>query len=364
MDKVRLGDYIVVKTGKLDANAADENGMYPFFTCSQTPLRINDYAFDCECVLIAGNGDLNVKYYNGKFNAYQRTYVITATKEINMKYLYHFFDFYIEKLRQQSIGGVIKYIKLNNLTDIRFNLYDLPTQQKIVKELDCLSDIIEKKKKQLSDFDELIKSKFVEMFASAPSKKIEDVCSSFKIGPFGSALHKNEIVKEGFAFVLGTDNAVKNEFSFDEIRYIDKDKYQQLESYAVKPGDIIMSMMGTVGRVAIIPDNLGVAVISSHLCILRVNKQYIYPEFFHVAFCKDENIQHQISDIHNGSIMKGFNLKIVKAFKIKCPSLEEQLKFLSFKKLIDKSKLEVQQSIDETQNLFNERMQHYFGVEK
>ena len=74
----RLGDLVNIKTGKLDANASAENGEYPFFTCSITPLKINSYSYDCECVLVAGNGDLNVKYYNGKFDAYQRTYIIES----------------------------------------------------------------------------------------------------------------------------------------------------------------------------------------------------------------------------------------------------------------------------------------------
>ena len=65
----RLGDYIKIKTGKLDANASSESGQYPFFTCSVNPLRINTYSYDCECVLVAGNGDVNVKYYDGKFDA-------------------------------------------------------------------------------------------------------------------------------------------------------------------------------------------------------------------------------------------------------------------------------------------------------
>lgn len=72
-EKVRLGDYVDIKTGKLDANASSEDGSYMFFTCSREPLRIKNYSYDCECVLVAGNGDLNVKYYQGKFDAYQRT---------------------------------------------------------------------------------------------------------------------------------------------------------------------------------------------------------------------------------------------------------------------------------------------------
>ena len=108
----RLGDYVRIRTGKLDANASSENGQYPFFTCAVEPLRIDSYSYDCECVLVAGNGDLNVKYYNGKFDAYQRTYIIESLDKmiLSVPYLFCFLDKYVEKLRTLSIGGVIKYI--------------------------------------------------------------------------------------------------------------------------------------------------------------------------------------------------------------------------------------------------------------
>ena len=92
---VSIGSICNIKTGKLDANASSEDGAYPFFTCSKEELRIDNYAYDCECVLIAGNGDLNVKYYNGKFNAYQRTYIISlkdGTNKVLVKYIYKFFN--------------------------------------------------------------------------------------------------------------------------------------------------------------------------------------------------------------------------------------------------------------------------------
>jgi restriction modification system, type I len=110
--KVKLGELTKIRTGKLDANAASENGKYPFFTCSKEPLRISTYSYDCECVLVAGNGDLNVKYYNGKFDAYQRTYIIESNSNgrLHLPYLYYFMTRYIQELRKLSIGGVIKYI--------------------------------------------------------------------------------------------------------------------------------------------------------------------------------------------------------------------------------------------------------------
>ena len=92
--KTELGSLTSIKTGKLDANASSENGIYPFFTCAVEPLKIDSYSYDCECVLVAGNGDLNVKYYNGKFDAYQRTYIIESKdkSKLTVPYLYYFFD--------------------------------------------------------------------------------------------------------------------------------------------------------------------------------------------------------------------------------------------------------------------------------
>ena len=100
----RLGDYVRIRTGKLDANASSENGQYTFFTCAVEPLKIDTYSYDCECVLVAGNGDLNVKYYNGKFDAYQRTYIIESLDKtvLSVPYLYCFLDKYVETLRQQA----------------------------------------------------------------------------------------------------------------------------------------------------------------------------------------------------------------------------------------------------------------------
>ena len=132
--EVELGNLVNIKTGKLDANKQDKNGIYPFFTCSEKISRINTWAYDCECVLVAGNGDLNVKYYQGKFNAYQRTYIIESKnkKELEVMYLYHFLNKYVEVLRNNSIGGVIKYIKLGDLSGIKFPLPPITIQKKTI----------------------------------------------------------------------------------------------------------------------------------------------------------------------------------------------------------------------------------------
>lgn len=98
-------------------------------------MKISSFSYDCECCLVAGNGDLNVKYYNGKFDAYQRTYIIESLdkEKLDVMYLYFFLCSYIEVLRKQSIGGVIKYIKLGNLTDALIPIPSLEKQKKSVE---------------------------------------------------------------------------------------------------------------------------------------------------------------------------------------------------------------------------------------
>jgi restriction endonuclease S subunit len=120
---LRWNEVFDTTTGKLDSNAMVEDGEYPFFTCAKEVFRIDKYAFDQEALLLAGNnaaGKYDVKYYNGKFNAYQRTYVL-GLKE---KWSYRLFQYQLEDkllyLQQQSLGGLTKYLTLKILGDLTF----------------------------------------------------------------------------------------------------------------------------------------------------------------------------------------------------------------------------------------------------
>ena len=164
-ETIYLGELAKITTGRLDANANSPNGEYPFFTCAKKPLKIEKYSYDCECVLVAGNGDLNVKYYNGKFDAYQRTYIVEPNSDfIFCKYLFYFLDSYLEELRRLSIGGVIKYIKLQNLTEAKITLPKLDEQIRIAKILDTSLKLKKYNQDCLSKSNELINSLFFSYF--------------------------------------------------------------------------------------------------------------------------------------------------------------------------------------------------------
>ena len=112
---VRLEDVCTFTTGKLNSEQATADGQYPFFTCSQETFRIDSYSFDQEAILLAGNnarGIYSVKYYKGRFDAYQRTYVITIEDTKRLSYQYFLYDLFLrlELLRRQSIGATTKYL--------------------------------------------------------------------------------------------------------------------------------------------------------------------------------------------------------------------------------------------------------------
>ncbi|MEI7849014.1 MAG: restriction endonuclease subunit S, partial [Chloroflexota bacterium] len=144
---VKLGEIANFKTGKLNSNAAENNGMYPFFTCSPETLRINSYSFDCEAILLAGNnanGIFALKYYRGKFNAYQRTYVITSNPEdVDIEYIYHQLTLKLQRLENISHGTATKYLTLPLLNEIEIKLPPLSTQHRIADILTALDEKIE-----------------------------------------------------------------------------------------------------------------------------------------------------------------------------------------------------------------------------
>jgi type I restriction enzyme S subunit len=105
-----LGDFFPIKTGKKDANYSTGDGQYPFFTCSQSVLNSPGYSFDGHAILLAGNGDFNLKRYKGKFEAYQRTYVLIPHNELEVGYLYYGMRYYLDDITMGHCGSVINFI--------------------------------------------------------------------------------------------------------------------------------------------------------------------------------------------------------------------------------------------------------------
>ncbi len=143
-------DVFNTTTGKLDSNAMVEDGKYPFFTCAKEVLKIDKYAFDQEALLLAGNnaaGKYDVKYYKGKFNAYQRTYVLG----LKQTWSYRLFQYQLEDkliyLQQQSLGGLTKYLTMKILGELSFIIPPMDKQnefEQFVQQVDKSKSVIQK----------------------------------------------------------------------------------------------------------------------------------------------------------------------------------------------------------------------------
>lgn len=149
-DKIKISDICQISTGKKDANEGSENGLYEFFTCSLENKKINSYSYDEEAILITGNGDPGVcKYFNGKFDAYQRVYILRNI-QINPKYFYYILkNYFKDSIQNSKIGGVIQYIRLNDISDFEFKYPKNEDINTILVFLDKLKDEKEKVEKLL-----------------------------------------------------------------------------------------------------------------------------------------------------------------------------------------------------------------------
>ena len=153
----KLGEICKITTGKLDANAMEENGIYPFFTCAKDVYRINTFAFDTEALLISGNG-ANVgyiHYYMGKFNAYQRTYVLNNFKEYIIFLKYYLENYLHIRIDKEKKAGNTPYITLDTISNMNLYIPQYQNEQKAIADILCKADEeIELLNKQLDLYTE------------------------------------------------------------------------------------------------------------------------------------------------------------------------------------------------------------------
>ena len=334
--KVKLGDLTKIRTGKLDANASSPNGKYPFFTCSKEPLRINSHSYDCECVLVAGNGDLNVKYYNGKFDAYQRTYIIedNGSNQLYMPYLYYFMEGYVEELRKLSIGGVIKYIKLGNLTEALIELPKIEDQRTIVDILNKSKRILSYHQQQLQKLDDLVKARFVEMFGDLKTNPKGWPILSF---PEFAEIDGNMTTDyERYADYphIGIDSIEKGTGKLSGYRTVREDGVIS-GKYIFTPKHIIYSKIRPNLNKVALPDFYGLCSADAYPVLPNYKN---CNRIFLATAMRSEYFLEYILQFSSRTNLPKVNRKEIAGFRMPLPPLSLQEQFATFVEQVDKSK--------------------------
>lgn len=281
MDKT-IGIACNISTGKLDANQAVTGGEYPFFTCAESPEQIDNFAYDDDVVLVAGNnarGNFHVSRYKGKFNAYQRTYILTAKKGFNIDYVYYALKLELKRLREKSQGSQTKFLTMPILTGIHFRDITGDEQAEIANVLSAIDKKIELNNRINAELEAMAKTLYDYWFVQFDFP--DDLGKPYKSS--GGKMVYNPILKraipEGWeagnvlkvAHLLGGGTPTKakpgywngtipfftptdcdkNIFSVETEDYITDEGLQKSSTRLFESNTVFITARGSVGRLAL-----------------------------------------------------------------------------------------------------------------
>lgn len=243
----------------------------------------------------------------------------------------------VERINNTSTGTRMPRANMNAVMQFDFSYPSLAEQKRIVAILDETFEGIDKAiantKKNLANARELFEQTVADRIFGSHDRDgwtvttVRDVAAphkgSIRTGPFGSQLLHSEFVDAGIA-VLGIDNAVENEFTWHRRRYITHEKYASLSRYTVRPGDVIITIMGTCGRCAVIPDDVPTAINTKHLCCITLDPTKCLPHYMHAYFLLHPLAKAYLQKHAKGAIMAGLNMGLIQELPLALPSIEHQ----------------------------------------
>lgn len=323
----RLGDLCDIKTGKKDVNQGNPNGLYPFFTCAKSHTYSDEYSFDCEAILIAGNGDVgNLNYYEGKFEAYQRTYVLMGFDGILPRYLYLVLEGMLKPaLYDQRLGNTMPYIKKGMLTDFMVPVPPLSEQAAIVAILEevysGIESAISNAENNLASVRELFESYLNKVFNNPGDdwerSALGEVCS-FQGGSQPPKAEFSPVWKEGYIRLI----QIRDYKSDKNVVYIPEEKAKRfcaaddvmIGRYGPPLFQILRGLDGAynVALMKAVPDEE------------KISKDYLY------YFLQNASIlRYVVNASSRAAGQSGLNKATIEPYPISYPSLASQENIVS-----------------------------------
>lgn len=280
---------------------------------------------------------------------------------LDSNYLWHWLTHATPALAVKGKGATFKQVNRQDIGEMSIALPSLDEQRRIAAILDQAYALRTKRRETLVRLEDLTQSIFLDMFSPPevqgwPTATVQEIADakkgSIRTGPFGSQLLHSEFVDEGIA-VLGIDNAVANEFRWGERRYIDEMKYRVLSRYRVYPGDVLITIMGTCGRCAVVPDGIPLAINTKHLCCITTDPRECLPEFLHASFLWQPVSRSYLERAAKGAIMAGLNMGIIKGMPLVLPPITVQQEFVERVAAVEAAKLTSGASASQLDDLFS-----------
>jgi type I restriction enzyme, S subunit len=279
---------------------------------------------------------------------------------VDIDFLYAYLTFVRSQNHSQAVGAIFKNLTTHQVRDIEIPEIPVAEQKRIAAILDKAEELRELRRQALGELDAIGQSVFLEMFGE-PEKygwaesKVESLVSAksnaIRTGPFGSQLLHSEFVDSGIA-VLGIDNAVSNKFVWARPRFITEQKYQQLKRYTVFSGDVIITIMGTCGRCAVVPEGIPTAINTKHLCCITLDQNQCSPNYLQACFLMHPKILRQLGIRERGAVMPGLNMQLIKELRIPLPPIELQQEFARRVEAIEQLKSTHRESLAHFNALF------------
>lgn len=341
--RASLGElcYLVKGTSPISKTSP---GPYTLVTTGETHKTADNFQLDTEAVCIplissTGHGHASLKrvhYYAGKF-ALANLLAAAIVKDcsvLSAKFLTRYLMFSKDRLIVPLMTGAANMsISLDRLATVPIEFPPLEAQEWIVKLLDEADKLRKLRAKADTRTAQLIPALFHEMFGTTRdfpvamvAELVEQEDRSIRTGPFGSDLLHSEFIEEGIP-VLGIDNVVENEFRWTKSRCITAEKFEKMRRFTVFPGDVLTTIMGTVGRSVVAPEDLPICISTKHLCVVTVNRKRVVPHYLWASFLYDEGVRKQTQAVAKGAIMEGWNSTIIKRLSVRVPPLPLQNEF-------------------------------------
>jgi len=370
---VSLQDFCrIIQGGRLGLSGNDfiSEG-YPAYGAGGVNGLLATHEFDEPAVVLSAIGARCGKCFfaDGKWVSLSNTQLIFPDpRRADCKFLWYQLN---NESRWHRSGTGQPFIKPSDVKAHRVFLPPLPEQQRIAQILDKANALRTKRRAALAQLDTLIQSIFLDMFGDPVAKGwgmttiaaiASDVDSAIRTGPFGSQLLHSEFTDHGVA-VLGIDNAVENEFRWGERRYISEAKYRALSRYTVRPGDVLITIMGTCGRCAVVPEDVPKAINTKHLCCITVDRSKCLPDFLHSYFLLHPIARRYLAQQGKGAIMEGLNMGIIKDMPVPLAAIEIQESFSNVLALIRNVIESQRRSLGELDGLFASIQQGAFRGE-